>query len=73
LVINPSSFAVDDDPAHSEAQETGQAEVTLSTQRKDVLAGLPIGSGSRNLYIFVSIPEPFLDQDYGGAMNFELS
>jgi len=73
FVIDPSSFSVDDDPVHSQAQETGQAEVTLSTQRLDILVGLPIGTGSRNLYVFVSIPEPFLDQDYRGTMNFELS
>jgi len=72
LVIPASNFMIDDDPDPFEDVETGRAVLTLSQSRQDICDPLEPGSGTRNAYVFITIPEPFLDQDYIGTFAFEM-
>jgi len=63
FVIEPGAFSVSTSPETSGS--------SLSPTREVLLESGP-GEGEIGLYIFVSVPDPFLDQDYSGKIIFDL-
>ncbi len=72
VVIDPSSFSIDDDPYHEETQETGMSPVILSGNRVEIYSGLSPGQEDEEVYVFIDIPQAFLDQDYLGTLSFQI-
>ena len=67
--LEPGDVMVDDDPSAG-SPETGRPILVLSSSRQVLIDRLE-GSGQIALYIFVKIPDPFLDQDYQGNLIFD--
>jgi hypothetical protein len=70
FTLQPGDFTVDDDDSTS-SPETGRSKLTLSSSRQVFIDDLQ-GSGQLEIYIFVSIPDPFYDQDYQGNLVFDM-
>jgi len=68
--LGPENFFIDDDPSTSPPEE-GIDPVRLSSTRRPVVSGIQ-GRGSLLLYVFVDIPEPFMDQDYEGRLVIDV-
>jgi len=68
--LGPENFVIDDDPSTSPPEE-GIDLVRLSSTRRPVVSGIR-GRGSLVLYVFVDIPEPFMDQDYEGRLVIDV-
>jgi len=69
--LQPADFTVDDDPSLEEP-DVGWAPVVLSSSRRLIRPSI-IGRGYLMLYVTVSIPSPFMDQDYEGRLIFYAS
>jgi len=70
FTVPPEAFRVDDDPSSGQA-ESGREIIRLSGTRQVFAENLE-GSGELTVYIFVDIPDPFLDQDYQGHLIFDV-
>jgi len=72
MVLAPSSFSVDDD-ADPGGQEEGLPFLTLEAQRQIFADGLsPAEDSSISVYLYISIPDTFYDQDYAGSIYFDM-
>jgi hypothetical protein len=72
MVLGPSSFSVDDDDDPG-GHEEGSSFLTLRSQRQVFAEGLGPGEdSSMSVYLYVSIPDPFYDQDYSGNIYFDM-
>ncbi len=69
FTLEPEDFSIDDD-GDSGVPESGRPKLGLSSTRQ-VFADQLEGSGQIDIYVFVSIPDPFLDQDYEGMIVFD--
>jgi hypothetical protein len=70
FTLQPGDFTVDDDSSSS-SPETGRPKLVLSESRGIFIDDIQ-GSGQVEVYIFVSIPDPFYDQDYQGKLVFDV-
>ena len=70
FTLQPGDFCIDDDTSMG-SPESGLPLLTLSSSRQ-IFADELMGSGQIQIYVFVSIPDPFLDQDYEGNMVFDI-
>jgi len=72
-VLKPSAFIIDDDPDLSAPTELGAKSLTLSESRQSFLTLLPAKDGRVQAYLFIRIPDPFLDQNYLGQVLFDIA
>jgi hypothetical protein len=68
--LGPERFSIDDDDS-PDSPEEGLDMIQLSSSRQAFAGGLQ-GSGELPMFVFVSIPDPFLDQDYQGHLIFDV-
>ncbi len=66
-----SSFTLGPERFRVSRSASGDGGVSMSLERKVLLEGVGSGEGAISYHIFVSIPEPFLDQDYAGVLTFD--
>ncbi len=73
IVLKPSSFTIDDDPDPTAPADPGARSLTLSEARQSFVALLPAKDGQLQVYLFIRIPDPFLDQDYAGQVFLDMA
>ncbi len=69
FTLNPEDFTLDDDESTA-PPEVGKPLLILSPQNQRFLDGLS-GHGEVQIFVFVAIPDQFLDQDYQGSIYFD--
>jgi len=73
IVLKSSAFTIDDDPDPSAPTDPGAKSLTLSQSRQPFVTLLPAKEGRLQAYLFIRIPDPFLDQDYTGQLFFDIA
>ena len=58
-------------PQTGESPEMGVNRLTLMASSQDFYTSLPEGTHTLTVYVFIEIPEPFLDQEYLGTLALE--